>query len=155
MTFWFYRAQPKSLHRFENNVIAAGHPMYTVRERVAARQSAEASVWLFAKEASQIAHLCMAELRKDLTYRATGLQWLFLPSYTPPSARFHLVFFFHACVYISSCHPSHRYLSFSHLYVALHAHKVSKFARFSFAMQFIKTKLLLRKIKTFFAITQG
>lgn len=47
-----------------------------VRERVArgAEGSTEAtSVWLFTKEASQIAHLCVAETRKDLTYRVTGL----------------------------------------------------------------------------------
>lgn len=47
--------------------------LYIVCERAAARRGAEASVWLFAKGASQIAHLCVAEPRKDLTYRATGL----------------------------------------------------------------------------------
>jgi len=56
-----------------------------MRKRAAAGQSAEASVWLFAKGASQIAHLCVVVPRKDLTYRATGLHFFF-PSRTPRHA---------------------------------------------------------------------
>lgn len=86
---------------------------YNMRKR-AAGQSAEASVWLFAKGASQIAHLCVVEPRKDLTYRATGLHWLCLPLGTLSYS-----FLLFPFLSTSSCHP----LRVSFLYLR-HTRKV-------------------------------